>query len=271
VFFILVSILTFVLFPLVYLYGDLTEKGFAMARDLTLLSMISLGFIITALFAGYYLARSGTSWARILDSALTWLHLPRAVRTFFTRLLTILFFGIVLIRLSKTTALILTVLISNQLSENAYLVSLAASYLKEEMAGPLWLVYGLILIFFIQAVMAIFLHLRKEQLVEEQENSPAFKAYRRLGLLLLVSSISFLHLILLLEGRIEELGIDNSVYPQEVSDSLDVWNVIFVVPSFRILLDILLALGLLLSLPFAMIKMWQQASEETKNIEVEDK
>jgi hypothetical protein len=270
VIFILVSILTFVLVPLVYLYHKLALNDLALVRDLTLLSMISLGFIITSLFAGYYLARSGTSWARILNSGLRWLHIPRMMRTFLTRFLTIAFFGIVLIRLSKTAALILTVLFNNQLSENAYLVSLAASYLREEMTGPLWLVYGLILIFFVQAIMAIFLHLRKDQIVEDGRTTPAFKAYRRLGLLLLVSSLSFLQLILLLEGKMEELGIDTSVYPQKATDTLDVWNVIFLIPPFRILLDILLALGLVLALPFAMIKMWQQTSEETKNIEAED-
>jgi hypothetical protein len=267
---VLTAILVFVLVPLLYLSDNIKLDQIELIRDFSYLSLISLGFITTSLFAGYYLARSGTSWARILNSVLKRLRSPRGIRTVFTRLLAIAFFGIVLIRLSKTLALILTVLVNNQLSENAYLVSLAASYLNEEMAGPIWLVYGLLLIFFVQAVMAIFLHLKKEEVDVRTETVAAFQAYRRLGLLLLVSTVSFLHLLLLLDGKIEELDLGDSIYPEDATNSLDVWNVIFVIPPFRILLDILLALGLILALPFAMLKMWQQTSMEEKNIETEE-
>lgn len=269
VMFLIIGILIFIVLPLAQLINVVSPTDIGNWSDTLFIGMISMGFVVTSLFAGYYLARSGTSWASIMDAGMSKLRFPRAIRRLAIRLLTVVFFFIVLIRLGRRLALGITILTNSQLATNAYLVSLAASYLKDEATGSIWIVYGLILIFFIQAIMAIFLHLNKENVQYDSQSQPVFVAYRRLALLLLIAVLSFMHLILLLRGKVSELGLNDLVYPQSGINTQDVFNVLFVVPPFKILLDILLAFGLLVTLPFAIREMWSHARKLTDQLDKE--
>ena len=133
---------------------------------------------------------------------------------------------------------------------------MAAVYLKEEMMGSEFLSYSLLLIFFIQTLMAIFLHIRTKELNGEAEKLAVQNVYHRLSLFLLISLLSFLHLVIILREQLFNLQLDIILSTPQQQDTLNVWNLIFVVSPFRLMLDILLAIGLIISLPVSIVQMW---------------
>jgi len=261
-FFALLGIAIFIAVPLLQLLDLLTAENLSGITDVLFISLISFGFVITTIFAGYYLSRAGISWNGLVQSILKKIHFSTGWRKLIGRILTLAFFVLVSFRLFKTVALAIVLFSTGQLAKNAYLVSLAASYLDQEGTGSIWIVYGLILIFFIQTIMAIFLQLKKNHLPEDDSYPDVFRFYRRFALLLLISVISFIHLVLILQGKIDELGINKLVYPGQPLNSIDVFNELFVVPPFKILLDLVLAMGLLISLPWSIHEMWVRSTDE---------